>query len=132
MKPEFGKAATSAPKDASFRCTRSSSVTATVKKTITSAHTTYTSSTAGLSSCSSGVFMPKRNSMHGSAKYSTKALSPGMALSGITRWRAASQPHSTSAKKGTVTERMACIEPASIARPRHNHAPTPGAHHDPA
>ena len=36
-----------------------------------------------------GVFMPKRNSMHGSAKYSTKALSPGIALSGSTCRRAA-------------------------------------------
>ena len=34
----------------------------------------------------SGVFRPKRNSMHGSAKYSTKALSPGIADSGST-WR---------------------------------------------
>jgi len=29
-----------------------------------------------------GVFAPKRNNMQGSAKYSTKLLSPGMAFSG--------------------------------------------------
>ena len=61
--------------------------------TISSAHSRYTSSSAGFSSSRIGVFMPKRNSMHGSAKYSTKAFSPGMALSGSTPRCAASQPH---------------------------------------
>ncbi len=55
--------------------------------------------------------------MHGSAKYSTKAFSPGIALSGSTPRCAASQPQSTSAKNGTVTARMACMLGRSIARP---------------
>ena len=85
--------------------------------TISSAHSRYTASSVGFSSSSTGVFMPKRNSMHGSAKYSTKAFSPGIALSGSTPRCAASQPQSTSAKKGTVTARMACMLDRSIARP---------------
>ena len=40
MKPVLGNAATSAPNAASFRCTASLSVTAMVKKTISSAHST--------------------------------------------------------------------------------------------
>src|SRR5690242_8392321 len=51
--------------------------------------------------------MPKRNSRHGSAKYSTKALRPGIAASGSTRRQAARYPARTSAKKGIVTARMA-------------------------
>ena len=41
------------------------------------------------SSCAIGVLAPKRYSMHGSAKYSTKVLSPGMAASGSSTRRAA-------------------------------------------
>ena len=44
--------------------------------------------------------------MHGSAKYSTKVFSPGMAASGSTPRRVAMKPHSTRAKKGKVTARM--------------------------
>ena len=65
-------------------CTRSLSVTAMVKNTIISAAARYTASTVGLSSSSKGVLAPKRNSMQGSAKYRTKVLSPGIALSGST------------------------------------------------
>ena len=122
MNPVFGNAATSAPKAASFRCTRSPSVKAMAANTISSAHTTYTASRAGFSNSSTGVFMPKRNSMHGNAKYSTKAFRPGIALSGSTPRCAASQPHSTSAKNGTVTARMACMLVRSIAR--HRRLPT--------
>ncbi len=89
MKPVFGNAATSAPNAASFSCTALDKVTAIVKNTIASADTRYTASTMGLSSSPIGEFMPKRNSMQGSAKYSTKALSPGIADSGKTRCRAA-------------------------------------------
>jgi hypothetical protein len=89
MKPVFGKAATSAPKDAFFRSTGPFHETAMVKNTMMSAHSTYTASTNGFSNCSTGVFMPKRNSMHGRAKYRTKALSPGIADSGRMCLRAA-------------------------------------------
>ena len=44
----------------------------------------------GRAGANSGVLAPKRNSMHGSAKNSTKALRPGIALSGSTPARAAS------------------------------------------
>ena len=89
MKPELGKAATSAPKAASFRFTRAERVNQTVPNTTSSAASVYTPSTTGLSSSPSGVVRPKRNSMAGSAKYRTKALRPGIALSGSTFWRAA-------------------------------------------
>ena len=71
MKPVLGNAATSAPKLASFRPMVAFSDTAMVKPTTTSAHSTYTASTNGFSRSSTGVFMPKRSSMQGSAKYST-------------------------------------------------------------
>ncbi len=119
MKPVFGNAATSAPKAASFICTAADKVTAMVKNTINRALVRYTTSTTGLSNCASGVLVPKRNSMHGSAKYSTKAFRPGIAASGSTRWRAARKPHSTSAKNGTVTARMACIGSAVSMAARH-------------
>ena len=106
MKPELGNAATSAPKAASRVPTRAFSETATVNATTTSAASRYTPSSAGLNSSRTGVFMPRRSSRLGSAKYRTKALSPGMALSGSTRARAASQPASTRAKNGTVTSRI--------------------------
>ena len=89
MKPVFGKAATSAPKAASFIGTLADSVMAIVKATIVKALHRYTMSTTGFNNCASGVFRPKRNSRQGSAKYRTKALRPGMADSGSTRWRAA-------------------------------------------
>lgn len=89
MKPVFGKAATSAPKAASFQPMRALRVSATVAPTMTSAHSTYTPATAGSSSWWMGVLAPKRYNMHGSAKYSTKALSPGMAGCGSTPRRAA-------------------------------------------
>ena len=71
MKPVLGKAATSAPKAASFMPTRSDKDMLTVKNTISSAEHRYTPNTTGFSSSSTGVVLPKRNSMQGSAKYST-------------------------------------------------------------
>jgi hypothetical protein len=82
MKPVLGHAATSAPNAASIRRSGGRRVIATATATITRAHTTHTPSTPGLSRRSTGVFMPKRKSRHGSAKYRTKALSPGIATSG--------------------------------------------------
>jgi hypothetical protein len=84
MKPVLGKAATRAPKAAFCSRTVLLSVTAMVKKTINIAAARYRPSTTGLSSSTMGVLAPKRNSRQGSAKYRTKALSPGMALSGST------------------------------------------------
>ena len=81
MKPLFGKAATSAPKAASFSWTLAPCVTAMVKETITSAAARYTPSTPGFNSSSTGVFMPKRNNMQGRAKKSTKPFKPGIAAS---------------------------------------------------
>ena len=86
---ELRQAATSAPMEASFQPMRALRVSATVAPTITSAHSTYTPATAGSSSWAMGVLAPKRYSMQGSAKYSTKALSPGMAGCGSTPRRAA-------------------------------------------
>ena len=71
MKPVLGKAATRAPKAASFSPTRGLSDTRTVIATTSRAHTRYTSITVGFSKSSTGVFMPKRNSMQGRAKNST-------------------------------------------------------------
>jgi hypothetical protein len=68
MKPVFGKAATSAPKDASFKRTRAFSEKATVTSTISSAESSHSAKVVGLSSSSTGVLLPKRNSMQGSAK----------------------------------------------------------------
>ena len=89
MKPVLGKAATRAPKAASFRPMPAATDHHTVADTISSAHTMYSPSHTGLTSCANGVLAPKRNSMQGSAKKSTKMLSPVMADSGSTRWRAA-------------------------------------------
>ena len=89
MKPVLGKAATRAPKEALFQSMRWLTVTATVKDTMISAHSRYTPITAGSSSCRIGVVEPKRYNMQGSAKYSTKVLSPGMAACGSTPRRVA-------------------------------------------
>ncbi len=95
MKPVFGKAATSAPKAASRRSTpsapgRRAQVIPIVSDTISSALVSQTASSPGSISCSSGRLAPKRYSMHGSAKYSTKAFSPGIAAAGSMPWRAPS------------------------------------------
>ncbi len=84
MKPVFGNAATSAPKAASFKPTTCGrSVTAIVNSTTSSAHGSVDAEQRpGRATAPSGVLAPKRNSMHGSAKYSTKAFSPGIAASG--------------------------------------------------
>jgi hypothetical protein len=89
MKPVFGNAATSAPKAASFQPTREFRVNATTPATTASAQMPHISATLPSSSCPMGVPAPKRSSMHGSAKYSTKVLRPGMASSGRMRARAA-------------------------------------------
>ena len=98
-----------------MRCTRRLQVTATVKNTSSSAHSSHTPNMPGCSNSSTGVLAPKRNSMQGSAKYRTKLFSPAMALSGSTFCRPARYPHSTSAKKGVVTDRIASMTNPSIA-----------------
>ena len=90
MKPVLGKAATRAPKLASLRPTRSLRLQLITTNTMSSAAARYTASSTGLSISTMGVLAPKRNSMQGSAKYRTNALSPGMALSGNT-WRCAAR-----------------------------------------
>ena len=57
---------------------------ATVKNTTSSPHSSQVPNMPGCSNSSTGVLAPNRNSMQGSAKYSTKLLSPAMALSGST------------------------------------------------
>jgi hypothetical protein len=89
MKPVFGKAATSAPKAPSFQPMRAFRLIVTVKATITSAHSNQVKNTPASSNCAIGVVAPKRYSMQGSAKNSTKPLSPAIASSGSMRWRAA-------------------------------------------
>ncbi|MCY1309368.1 hypothetical protein D9M70_594580 [compost metagenome] len=89
MKPVFGKAATSAPKAASFQPMRALRVNSTTPATTASAQMPQISATLPSSSCAMGVPAPKRSSMQGSAKYSTKVLSPGIASSGRMRVRAA-------------------------------------------
>ena len=56
-----------------------------------------------------GVLAPKRNSMHGSAKYSTKAFMAGIASSANQPRRVATKPARTSAKNGKVTLTMFSI-----------------------
>jgi hypothetical protein len=90
MNPVLGNAATSAPKAASFMPTRGFSDTAIVKKTISKPAARYTPIMTGLSRSKIGVLAPKRNSRQGSAKYNTKVLRPGIALSGST-WRRAAR-----------------------------------------
>ena len=85
MKPEFGNVATSAPNAASFHPTAPRRVVKTVKVTMIRAHASQVDATRTSSSCAIGVRAPKRYSMHGSAKYSTKLLSPPMASRGRTR-----------------------------------------------
>ena len=89
MKPVFGNAATNAPKAPSFQPTRALRVNITTPATTTSAPRPQTSATLPSSNCPMGVPAPKRSSMQGSAKYSTKALRPGIASSGRIRARAA-------------------------------------------
>ncbi len=89
MKPVFGKAATSAPKAPSFQPMRAFRLIVTVKATITSAHSNQVKNTPASSNncCAIGVVAPKRYSMQGGAKNSTKPLSPAMASSGNMRWQ---------------------------------------------
>jgi hypothetical protein len=89
MKPVLGKAATSAPKDASFQRMRSFMLDFTVPATISNAHANQVRSATGSSSCAMGVLAPKRYSRHGSAKKSTNVLRPAMASNGSMRRRAA-------------------------------------------
>jgi len=89
MKPELGNAATSAPSEASFQRIRSLSEMTIAKATTVSPHSRYSAAARTSSSCAIGVVEPKRNNMHGSAKYRTKPFSPGMASSGNSRRRAA-------------------------------------------
>ena len=89
MKPEFGKAATSAPMAASGHeppCRRAQPA---VAATMSAAASSHSSAMTGLNSCAAGVALPNRYSMHGSAKYSTNMFSPGTASSGSSRVRAA-------------------------------------------
>ena len=89
MKPVLGKAATSAPKEASFQPMRRFRLMATANPTMTSAHSNQVKNTLASSNCAIGVDAPKRYSMQGSAKNSTKLFRPGMASSGNMRRRAA-------------------------------------------
>ena len=109
IKPVFGKAATSAPKEASFQFFRGRShsrVTATASATINTAQSMYTPMRLALSNWLIGVLDPNRYNMQGNAKYSTKVLSPGIACCESHPRRAAIYPHSTSAKNGKVIKRM--------------------------
>jgi hypothetical protein len=96
MKPEFGKAVTSAPKAASFRPMAPWRVSAT----IASAQPSHRPTTPGSNKRVIGVAAAKRNSMHCSAKFSTNRFSAGIDSSGNQPRRATAQPMSTSAKKG--------------------------------
>ncbi len=60
-------------------------VSAIVANTSTIAVISVMTSTTGLMTCATGSDAPNRNSMHGSAKYSTKMLRPGIAASGSRR-----------------------------------------------
>ena len=60
MKPELGKAATSAPSEASFQRMRWFSVMAMQTPTITNPHSRYTPATEASSSSAIGVVEPKR------------------------------------------------------------------------
>ena len=89
IKPVLGKAATNAPNDASFQPIRAFLVTAMVKATITNAQNRYMPKTLASSNCAIGVDAPKRKSMQGKAKNSTKLFKPGMAACGNMPLRAA-------------------------------------------
>ena len=106
MKPELGKAATSAPKAASFQPTAPRRVSPTASATIASAQPSHRPNTAGSNMRAIGVAAAKRNSRHGSAKYRTNRFSAGIDSSGSQPRRATAQPTSTSAKKGKVTSRI--------------------------
>ena len=88
MKPVLGKAATSAPKAASFQPRRGREASR-ASPTTTRPHSSHSASTVPSSSCATGVLAPKRYSMQGSAKNSTKPFRPAMASSGNMRRRAA-------------------------------------------
>ena len=89
MKPELGKAATSAPMAASGQPAPSRRARQAVAPTISAPLSSHSTATTGLNSCISGVVLPKRYSMQGSAKYSTNMFRPGTASSGSRRERAA-------------------------------------------
>lgn len=89
MKPELGNAATNAAK-AESRCgvpvMRPKNNTVVTTNT---AHIRYRLLITGSSNWARGVFMPKRSSMQGRAKNSTKVFNPGMAPRGSQpRWAA--------------------------------------------
>ena len=89
MKPVLGNAPTKAPNAASFQPNRLFNEMATTKATMTKAQNKYMKNAPASSSCAMGVLAPKRNSMQGKAKNSTKPLSPGMASKGNICRRAA-------------------------------------------
>ena len=89
MKPVLGKAATSAPRAASFQRMRGFRLAQTTPPTTASPTSSQTSSTCTSSSWAMGVLAPNRYSMAGRAKNRTKPFSPGMASSGSARRRAA-------------------------------------------
>ena len=89
MKPELGNAATSAPSAASGQLAPRCRASHVVAAMISTADTSHTVATIGSNNWSNGVVLPKRHSMHGSAKYSTNMFSPGTASMGSTRDRAA-------------------------------------------
>ena len=89
MKPELGKLATSAPMATSGQPAPRARASQKASAITTAPQISHSAATAGLNRAVAGVVLPKRNSMHGSAKYRTKVLSPGTASSGSTRSRAA-------------------------------------------
>ena len=128
MKPVFGQTTVSAPSAASFIGTASVRVRAIVATTSTTAVISVMTSTTGFRTWATGSEAPNRNSMQGSAKYRTNRLSPGIVASGRIFERPARYPHSTSAKNGIVTAKMACMD-ASISgetAPRAAPRTTPG------
>ena len=89
MKPELGNAATKAPMAASGQPAPRARACQAAAAMTTAPHNSHSAATAGSNRRWGGVLLPNRNSMHGSAKYSTKMFSPGTASSGSRRARAA-------------------------------------------
>ena len=93
MKPVFGKAATSAPKAASRRFTARPAPPARASAAVSRHHCEggggVDAEERRVQQPRRGFWAPKRNSMQGSAKNSTKTFRPGIAASGSARSRPA-------------------------------------------
>ena len=89
MKPELGKAATSAEKAASRGPAPEARPRTSARPSTTAAQAMYRPLITGSSNAARGVFMQKRSSMQGRAKNSTKVFRPGIAAKGSQpRWAA--------------------------------------------